>query len=81
MCSDDPIDRLLVMEDPTTEFKRSSEIRDAAQRAQFKHADHEAVHRAGRDKTRCAELFYLTEHAPVWPDKEGEVGASAWRHM
>ena len=37
--SDDPVDRLAMTQDPTTEFQRAAEIRDAAQRALFKQAD------------------------------------------
>ena len=47
LLSDDPIDRMALSEDPTTEFQRASEIRDAAQRALFKKTDQDVIQ--GRD--------------------------------
>ena len=52
LISDDPIDRVAVSCDPTTEFKRSSEIRSAAQRALFKEKDADAVHKAQNARSR-----------------------------
>jgi hypothetical protein len=52
LMSDDPVDRLAVAADPTTEFYRTAEIREAARKALFKHADHEAVARAARARSR-----------------------------
>ena len=46
MLSDDPVDRISVAQDPTTEFQRSCAIRQAAQIALIKCADQEAVNRA-----------------------------------
>ena len=53
LMSDDPVDRLAVAADPSTEFQRSAQIRDAAQRALFKHADHQAIDRASRARSRA----------------------------
>ena len=36
LLSDDPVDRIAVASDPSTEFQRSAEIRDAATKAMFK---------------------------------------------
>ena len=52
MLSDDLVDRLALSEDPSTEFKRSAEIRSAAQQAMFKNADKSAVHRAAIGRSR-----------------------------
>ena len=52
LMSDDPIDRLALHEDPSTEFKRSSEIRESAQRALFKNSDSVAVHSAAKARSR-----------------------------
>ena len=46
LISDDPIDRVAVSCDPSTEFKRSAEIRAAAQRAMFKEKGVDAIHKA-----------------------------------
>ena len=48
LISDDPIDRFAVFADPTTEFQRAAEIRNAAQQAMFRHQDKEAVRRSNR---------------------------------
>ena len=55
LMSDDPIDRLALHTDPSTEFARAAEIRDSAQKALFKHADHEAVARAARARSRILQ--------------------------
>ena len=36
LLSDDPVDRMVVASDPSTEFQRAAEIRDAATKAMFK---------------------------------------------
>ena len=45
LMAEDPIDRLALSTDPTTEFNRSAQIRDASQRALFRHKDNDAVKR------------------------------------
>ena len=55
LMSDDPTDRLALHTDPSTEFARAAEIRDSAQKALFKHADHEAVARAARARSRILQ--------------------------
>mgnify|MGYP005693850643 CR=1 FL=1 len=52
LVSDDFVDRFALSEDPSTEFRRSAEIRAAAQDAYFKNADKGAVNRAARGRSR-----------------------------
>ncbi|MEC8427241.1 MAG: transposase family protein, partial [Pseudomonadota bacterium] len=52
LLSDDPVDRCAVSMDPTTEFQRSAEIRNAAQRAVFRHGDIRAVQQAVAARSR-----------------------------
>ena len=52
LMAEDPIDRLALSSDPTTEFNRSAQIRDASQRALFRHKDNDAVKRAARARSR-----------------------------
>ena len=64
--SDDPVDRLAVLEDPTTEFAQTCEIRTAAQKAFFKHHDKDAVQRAALGRSRVATKFELKEGSVVY---------------
>ncbi len=57
--------------DPSTEFQRSAEIRSAAQRALFKLADKEAVHRAQNARSRAPHKTELRhgDVVYVWRNK------------
>ena len=72
LLSDDPVDRVLVATDPTTDFAHSNEIRAAAQQALFKASDQRALIRAfkGRSRTqgqaefREGDLVYVRRSFP-----------------
>ena len=68
LMSDDPVDRIAVATDPSTEFQRSAEIRDSAQRALFRHNDHEAIKRAGRQRSRIQpkQTIIIGDVVYVW---------------
>ena len=71
LTSDDPIDRMALHADPSTEFQRSAEIRSAAQKALFKLADKEAVHRATNARSRIPHKTELRagDVVYVWRNK------------
>ena len=70
MLSDDPISKDLLSQDPTTNFKRSQEIRDKAQAAFMKQTDSDAVHRAALARSRVLPIEHL---------KKGDV-VYVWRN-
>ena len=54
LLSDDPIDRVAVAMDPSTDFFRTAEIRAAACKALFKQMDNDAIRKAGAARSRLA---------------------------
>ena len=64
--SDDAIDRFAVALDPSTEYARSAEIGSAAQKALFKHADHEAIQRVARARSRLDSKYDFREGMVVY---------------
>ncbi len=59
LLSDDFVDRMAVSTDPTSEFARSAEIRDSAQKALFKNADSSALHAAAIARSRVQPKYDL----------------------
>ena len=50
--SDDFLDRMALHEDPTTEFARTAQIRDSAQKALIEHKDKDSVMKAKHVRSR-----------------------------
>ena len=66
LLSDDPIDRFSVSLDPSTDYVRSAEIRAAAQKALFREADVEAIHRAANARSRVGPKDELAQGMVVY---------------
>eukprot|EP00969_Alexandrium_andersonii_P335489 14827391-Alexandrium_andersonii.AAC.1 len=52
LLSDDPVDRVMLADDPSTEMARAMKVREEAQRALFRMSDARALSAAARARPR-----------------------------